>query len=787
MKKITWIIICHLAVFQICLAQHQLTQNIRGVVLDADAKTPLSEVTIRLAAGDVASISDTAGNFFLPGVPAGRQTLLVSRTGYEDRVIADIMVSTGKEVALTITMVERISLLGEVEVKARKRIAKPLNEFSMVSARSFSVEDTRKYPASVFDPARMAMNFPGVSANGDFGNEIIVRGNSPKGILWRLEGIEIPSPNHFSSLGAGGGGISMLSSSTLGTSDFFTAAFPAEYGNAMSGVFDLNLRNGNTQKREYAFMMGALGIEASAEGYFKKDKQASYLVNYRYSTLGLLNHVINDMGSYVPEYQDLSFKLNLPTLKLGTFSIWGLGGKNKSENEMVPDSSKWDEEEGNFFSTDKGTTGIAGISHQIFLNPRSYIKSIFSASYNALNFSGDTLNIDENYRPEAVIRNETKDIAYRANVYYNNKLSSQHSLRVGIIASHLRFDYSDLHYDEVSGKFVDHLSLKGYNNFFQSFFQWKYRVNASFSMTAGIHGTYFDVNNTGSIEPRVSLQYKPNSNNIFSFATGMHARPENMSTYYFQPEGTPANEFPNKGLAMPKALHTVAGYEHIFKNGLTFKAEAYYQYLYNVGVEAIENSEFSLINQSSFWDLYGRANLVSTGAGRNAGLDLSLERSLRKGLYYLITGSIFSSEFRNYSGNWFNTRFNRGYQSNWVAGKEWKTDASGRRVWGANARVIASGGLRNSPIDLEASKLAGERVPVLNQYFTDRASAFFRFDISFSYKINRKNTTHTILLDLQNVTNHQNLFFQYYDNDTQTIKNVYQMGLVPVVNYRIEF
>jgi hypothetical protein len=229
------------------------------------------------------------------------------------------------------------------------------------------------------------------------------------------------------------------------------------------------------------------------------------------------------------------------------------------------------------------------------------------------------------------------------------------------------------------------------------------------------------------------------------------------------------------------------GYERALGNGVTLKAEAYYQYLYDVGVEAIENSEFSLINQSSFWDLYDKGPLVSTGKGRNAGIDLSLERAFRSGYYYLITGSVFTSEYTNYSGDWYNTRFNRGYQTNMVGGKEWKAGKGGNRIWGLNGKVLASGGLRNSPIDLDASKVAGKRVPVLNQYFSESGPMYFRADLSVSYKINRKSTTHTFMLDIQNLTNRQNLFFEYYDHDTQSIKNAYQMGLVPVFNYRIEF
>ncbi|MCU0404106.1 MAG: carboxypeptidase-like regulatory domain-containing protein, partial [Chitinophagaceae bacterium] len=264
MKNILFTVLSLLLFYDGAIAQQQLSQTIKGYIIDADSKRPLSDVSVSLAFREVGTITDSMGFFLLKDVPLGRQTLLISRIGYEDQAVQEVMVTSGKELELNVSLVEKLSQLGNVEITGRRRSARAINEFASASARSFSVEDTRRYPVSVFDPARMAMNFPGVSANGDDGNEIIVRGNSPKGMLWRLEGIEIPNPNHFSGLGNGGGVISMLSSSTLGTSDFFTGAFPAEYGNASSGVFDLNFRNGNTRKREYAFMIGAMGMEAAA-------------------------------------------------------------------------------------------------------------------------------------------------------------------------------------------------------------------------------------------------------------------------------------------------------------------------------------------------------------------------------------------------------------------------------------------------------------------------------------------------------------------------------------------
>lgn len=769
------------------VAQPRQTQNIRGTITDADSKRPVVSATIRLEGSTIAAISDSLGEFFLPGVEIGRQTLLITRVGYEDRQVSDIMVTSGKESALNIALVEKLNQLQSVQVTGRRRGSRALNEFASASSRSFSVEDTKKYPVAVFDPARMAMNFPGVSANGDFGNEIVVRGNSPKGMLWRLEGIEIPSPNHFTSLGNGGGAISMLSSSTLGTSDFFTGAFPAEYGNASSGVFDLNLRNGNTHKREYAFMVGALGIEAAAEGYFKKGSQASYLVNYRYSTLALLNEIMDFSGSYLPEYQDISFKVNLPSKKLGTFSLFGLGGSNQSSNEPVPDSSKWDDEDGNFFSIEKGKTGVAGISHQYFFNKKAYLKTTLAATYNSVFMDADTLNIDDDYKSEQILNQRTKDIAYRGSIVYNNKLNTRNTFRAGVIASHLRFDYKEVHYDEPSGRYITGLDLAGNNNYFQAYAQWKYRAGNNFIFSGGLHGTYFDLNKNWSVEPRVSVQFRPDNFQTFTFAAGLHSKPEHLSTYYFQPEGSAAGTLPNKSLALPKAIHTVLAYDRLMGKGLQLKAEAYFQHLYDIGVEAKEYSDFSLINQAGFWDLYGKEALVSNGTGFNTGIDVSLEKALRNGFYFLSTGSLFTSRYTNYSGDEYNTRFNRGYQVNLVGGKEWKNGASGNRVFGINARVLASGGLRNSPIDLEASKLAGERVLVPDKYYTESGPVYFRTDFSISYRINGRSMSQILMIDLQNITNRENLYGEYYDNDTQTIKKSYQMGLIPIFNYRIEF
>ena len=115
--------------------------------------------------------------------------------------------------------------------------------------------------------------------------------------------------------------VNLISSQLLSNSDFFTSAFPAEYGNALAGVFDIKLRTGNNENREYAFQAGLLGIDFAAEGPFIKGKEASFLFNYRYSTFGLMVDMSLLPTEQIPRYQDLSFKINLPTKKAGLFSL----------------------------------------------------------------------------------------------------------------------------------------------------------------------------------------------------------------------------------------------------------------------------------------------------------------------------------------------------------------------------------------------------------------------------------------------------------------------------------
>ena len=265
-----------------------LTQTIRGTVIDKQTLQPIIGARVVVLESDplIGSVTNVDGQFRLEGVAVGRQSIQVTYMGYEPVVMQNLALTT-KEMVLNITMIESVNSLTEVEVTSEKK-GETVNKMANVSIRSFSVEESNRFAGSRNDVARMAQNFAGVQGADDSRNDIVIRGNSPTGVLFRMEGVDIPNPNHFARFGTTGGPISILNNNVLSNSDFMTGAFPSEYGNATAGVFDLKMRTGNNENQEFMFQFGFNGAELMAEGPFSDSSKASYLVSYRYSTLFLL-------------------------------------------------------------------------------------------------------------------------------------------------------------------------------------------------------------------------------------------------------------------------------------------------------------------------------------------------------------------------------------------------------------------------------------------------------------------------------------------------------------------
>ena len=666
MNKITLVTLVLCLVTLSAFAQ-SLTQTVKGQITDEQSGAPIIGATVMVAGFDPpkGAITDFDGFFRIEEVPIGRQTLQISYVGYKPVTIPNVLVGSGKEVVVDAKLIESLEQLNEVVITASNdKEGQPKNELATVSAISLGMDEISRFPATFNDPARAALTFAGVQTGGDdLLNEIVIRGNSPKGILWRLEGVEIPNPNHFTSIGSSAGGISMLSNNVLANSDFFTGAFPAQYGNATSGIFDLQLRQGNFDKHEHAVQAGLLGVAAASEGPISKNGRASYLANYRYSTLALLTELGLDILGEQEDinFQDLSFKIRVPTQKMGSFSFWGLGGKNSYR--FLPDESNgvWEDEK------EDQTTAVAGVTNVFYVSDDSFFETIISGSYNKLTNQYDTLDfgtLEEANFTETQLRFST---------FYNHKFSARYALRTGVILSNLGYDITESFRNNTSRPFITPLDEDDNAYFYQAFGNLQIRTSDQFTINTGVHYSHFALNGKSYIEPRFGFRWD-RGKHIISGGAGLHSRMETVALYtarqYIDEDNFVQN---NRDLGFTQAFHTALGYEKMLKPKLRFKAEIYYQHLFNVPVwpnDTTSSAELRTFSVLNTFDGYTPQELANDGKGRNYGLELTLEHFLSKGFYLLSTLSLYESRYTPADGIERSTQFDGGYIYNFLVGKE---------------------------------------------------------------------------------------------------------------------
>jgi hypothetical protein len=769
----------------------QPLQTIKGVVIDEVSKAPLAgaSIVVELNGKPVGTTTAADGSFRLANVPTGRLSLKVSLLNYEDQVLPNIILTAGKEAALTIGLTEKINALTNVVVRGQNNRNRLNNPLSVVSARSFSIEDTKRYAGSLGDPSRMAANFAGVSGANDSRNDIVVRGNAPSGLLWQMEGLNIPNPNHFGSLSSTGGPVSILNNNVLDKSDFLTSAFPATYGNAIAGVFDLKLRNGNPDKHEFLGQMGFNGIEAGAEGPLNKKTKASYLLNYRYSTLALFKALgFSATGEATPYYQDWTARVNIPLNAKSTLSAFSIGGTSNIDflgndtDTTVADGNLYGNENENtrvdYFTTISGLT----FTHQH--NSRVYSKLSLGLSTTNETFEGDSISV---VTREAFQSGEAQQKTKRLGISYVNtaKFSNRTSLTSGIMADLLSFDLFNR--EIYGGGTSDYVNINTSDNtvLLQGYSTLRHRLNQRITLNAGLHVQQLALNNSWAVEPRLGVRYKLSEGQNLSLGYGLHSQMQNIYTYFVQ---TPTNKEPaltNKELNFTRSHHLVLGYDIALNAQTRLKAETYYQSLFDVPVE-LRSSSYSALNTGADFGPDNTDSLVNEGTGTNYGIELTLERSFHRGFYGLFTVSLFNSQYKGSDGVERNTAFNTGYVANMLAGKEWIVGKK-KAVLGLDLRLSTQGGRYLSPIDAKASAAAGEAVYDQSKAYSQQQSAYFRMDVKLLYRRNFKHTALEVSVDLQNLTNHENVFLQQYNRRTNSIVTQYQQGFFPVPMVRFTF
>lgn len=794
----TLMLLVFMAVSSGWLAAQSPVQTVKGAVLDRQSETPLVGVAVELISvvpirGEV---TDENGRFSIAEVPVGRHTFRVSYLGYETLTIPNVVVNAGKEVVLDLSLEESVIEIAEVVVKATAEKDKANNELATISARTFNLEEVTRYSGGRNDVARLAGNFAGVATADDSRNDIVIRGNSPTGVLWRLDGIPIPNPNHFSTLGTTGGPVSALNPNLLANSDFMTSAFPAEYGNALAGVFDIGFRSGNRDKHEYTFQLAAFsGLEAMAEGPLSAKKNGSFLLSYRHSFVQIANTLGIPVGTNAtPDYRDLSFKLDFGNSKAGKFSLFGIGGLSKIDflGNEIDETDLFANPNQDAYA--RSRLGITGLRHNILTGDDSYLRTVLSFSTAQTDYDQDNFMEGEQKFRATEVRDITN--TYALSSFWNKKINARTTFRTGMVLQYIhlntRVDDRDGRPDNDGDGLPDWQRVRDFNDgmaLIEAYAQTQYRLSETWTLNAGLHAQTLTFNNSTALEPRAAINWQFSPGHTFNLGYGLHHQMQPLPVFFLQQEVSPGvYERTNADLDFTRSHHFVLGYDARLGADWRLKAETYYQAIGNAAVESVSSS-FSLLNAGANFIFPEVGRLVNEGEGRNYGAEITLEKFFSRGYYGLLTASVFDSRYKGSDGVERSTAFDNGYVFNLLAGKEFRIGKDKRNAITFDMKFTNAGGRPYTPVDLDASRLAGQEVLQEERAFSERYGDYLRLDLKFGVRINSKKAklSQQFFLDLQNVTNNENIFVKRFNILTNEVNDVLQSGFFPDIMYRVQF
>lgn len=752
------------------------TQTLRGHITDADTGRPLTGATIQIKPIGLGTATDTAGDFRIERVPAGRYSADIRYLGYETALLPELLIEAGKELYIEVALRPKADSMSTVLVTAfYLRPGHGIGDGPIIS-----VDDSRRFPAVFYDPARVMASMPGVAVANDQANGISLRGHSPNAVSWRLEGADIVNPNHTPNAGtfsdrvsAYGGGVNILSSQLLSNAQLYNGPFPPAFGNALSGILDMHLRAGNNERREYTVQAGLIGLDVAAEGPFSKKSKASWLVNYRYSTIGLLAAMGVPLGDEKINFQDLSFHFVFPGKNGSEWTIFGLGGNSVNIFEASRDSTTWEFQKDRYDIRFRSRMGAAGVTHSMPVGKRGQWRTVLSLSALESTRSGDRL--DDELRLLRLENDQYDQSKHSLNTAFRYRIGKMHRLQTGLLLTRQFFNIASVASD--TGAYG-----QGGGWLWQPYVNWSSELSEKWRLDAGLHSAFFGFNGSRSLEPRLSLEWRPSYQHRVTIAYGLHSQLQQPQLYF---AGNGAHL--NSQLGFTRSHYYRLGWSYFVAQSLELQVETYYQRIFDVPVETARPSSFSALNME---EGFVQTALTNSGTGRNYGVELGLRKYLDRDYWWLANATWYHARYTGSDGIERSSRYDGRFLLNLAGGKEWRIAARKSHIsktWGFSGRVIWNGGFRYTPVDAAASEAAGTTVLVESEAFSRRLSPYFRPDLRIYWQRNGRNSSSTFSIDIQNVANRQNLAFYYFDTQKATVVERYQLGIIPVLSWRREF
>jgi hypothetical protein len=772
------------------LAVSTEAQFINGYVIDTDTKQPLQGVAVSVSGLNLNTESDSIG-FWSMQIPVGAYSIRFQLLGYETVIVSDVSVLAGKQRVLSVNMKESLTVLGEVVITPDAR------SYGQISRLQINPAELSHIPGHAHDPVRMLTAMPGINNTGDERNDLVVRGNSAIGILWRIEGVEVFNPNHYALSGASGGAVSLLNKDVLGVSSFYTGAFPAEFGNVFSGVFDANFREGSASRYEFSADINNMDLNVVAEGPIPvKNRKSSFVAGFRQSAIpvfDIINRRYRELLGATPVFTDFSFKLTSRNSSGAKTVFWGMAGKSVLDLPANTGSNTGDQD-----ILAKTVTVSSGLSHQFFIGKKVNIKAVLGTSFlktdNGMSSSWFKYQIVDNSKSLSL--GITSDIKPdRANV-----------LKEGI---NIRF--MDLNLRKNTSNQYSTFQIQKNIHTVNAFTEWKHNFNQKLSVTSGIHCFRFSLNGHYRIEPRISWLYSLKKYN-FEMALGEYSRQNPINLYLAKVTENEQESFPNQDVNFIKSRQAVFSFSSELFHKINLKTELYYQQHYDVAVAAKYTAPYiaddeklylfsSVLNLSYYTEDIDLTDMVydNTGKGYSKGMEGMVYFDDIHGFSMNISGSLLESKYYCRKG-WYNTLFNSTFAVKAFVGK--KFSINNRTVLRTDISVNWSGGRRYTPVDCDLSYSyyyyfyddrmdIDHKSPVrdYSRYFEKRYPDYFRLDFKTSLIINLKSATHIFALDIRNLTDHKNIYYQsiYFENGKITGSSVNQLQLIPVVSYKFLF
>jgi hypothetical protein len=760
-----------------CASAQDLMQVVRGKISDRLTGIPMAGAGIRLvgSAGEHTSVSDEHGIFSITA-PIGRYKLSVSFTGYQT-FHDEVLLIAARELVVNVAITRGETVLEAVEVRSSTAVD------DLPGLQSLSVEKTLRVPANFFDPVRVVTAYPAVVAANDQSNAIIVRGNSPNGLLWRLNGLNIVNPNHLSNAGtlsdrpaSNGGGVNILSAQMLDRTDFYFGAMPPNYGNALAGVVDMKLRDGSRTSYEYTAQASLIGLDVAAEGPFTKKQNSSFVANYRYSTVGLLSAIGVNFGDEAITFQDLSFHGSADIGGGGKFSFFGFWGFSSNEFEGK-ESDEWEEDKDKYDIEYQAETYALGANYAVPLAKGKFSAGLaYSASEQERQALISSLipqferNVQsDEYRSSASV--------VSSNIRYERRAGEKNSVEIGVVTDLLSNDVASA---RVTGCFIcgntriDRVSGDSKGALIQPYLNLASALSPVIGLNAGIRYVNYTFNATSAVEPRIGFSVKPSNISGLNVAYSLVSQTQLPQTYY---------SGGNEDLGFTRSHHVDLNYWQHVTEGMKLRGGIFYQYLFDVPVEQDPASTFSTLN---IIDEAAPADLVNEGTGENYGVEATIEKYFYSSTYMLLGGSYYESTFVAADGIERDSRFNGNYTFNGLYGKEWIKPSRNRTI-GVTARMLYLGGLRESRVVVAKSIDDAQTVYDDTDPYSEQLKDYFRVDLRVSFRKNKPGYTRTFALDIQNLSGNQNEASHYYDMTQGKVVTKYQLGIIPILVYRIDF